>query len=305
MRIIRAFQNHLRIFHLVGQSLIFRNQSQNERSIFQRFIEYVPVVFVLWFHLLSVYIEVSHHYEGTGDITEKTALTIYFIRMTALVSTQLIVIIQMIKNPNGIRHILEIVNRLCFFMKNRMDVMLSFHKFKKRYLRRSLVVAGVHLFASLLKIFIVIGSSNPLKMYQFITLVRSIFHACGKIHVLFYIELFNWLFQIGINFIDTQFEKAQSGSFMILIGDEDKFTDILKLCKYVFFKLWKTMRHIEHYFGWFLISICLYSFIDILCSLCWLFVICYGQGDSLKCSSYHSLVIISFYYYRKLASHHT
>lgn len=275
MKIIRAFQNYLRIFHLVGQSLIIQNQ--NERSKCQCFMQYVPVVFVLLFHLLSVYIEVSHHYQGTGDITEKTTLTIYFIRMTTLVSTQLIVIIQMIKNPEGIRHILEIVNRLCLFMKNRMDVMLSFHKFKKQYLRRSIVVVGVHVLASLLKI-IVIGSSTRLKMYQYITPVRSIFHACGKVHVLFYIELFNWLFQIGMNFIDAQFNEEQHGPLVILIGDEDEYTNLLKYCKYVYFKLWNTLRHIEHYFGWFLISICLYSFIDILYSLCWLFVICYGNG---------------------------
>lgn len=278
MRIIRVFQNHLRIFHLVGQSLIIRNQ--NERSKCQYFIEYVPVVFVLLFHLLSVSIEVSQYYQNSGDITEKTALTIYFIRMTTLVSTQLIVIIQIIKHPKGIRHILEIVNRLCFFMKNRMDVMLSFHKFKKQYLRRSIVVVGVHFLASFLKIIIVIGSCERFKMYQFISPVRSIFHACGKIHVLFYIEMFNWLFQIGINFIDAKLNEAEYGPSMILIGNEDEYTDILKLCKYVFFKLWDAMRHIEHYFGWFLISICLYSFIDILYSICWLFVICYGKGES-------------------------
>lgn len=206
MMIIRVFQNHLKIFHLVGQSLIIQNetQNQNKRTKFQHFIEYIPVVFVLLFHLLSVYMEVSKYYEGRGDITEKTALTIYFIRMTALVSTQLIVIIQIIKNPNGIRHILKIVNCLCFFMKNRMNVMLSMHQFKKRYLRRSIVVVGVYLFACFVKIIAIMRSCAPLKLYQLTTPVRSIFHACGKIHVLFYIELFNWLFQIGINFINEQ-----------------------------------------------------------------------------------------------------
>lgn len=284
MKIITVFQNHLNIFHWIGQSLIIRNQT--EHSKFKRFLEYVPVVFVLLFHLVSVYIEIVNHYEGRGNVTEKTALTIYFIRMTTLVSTQLIVIIQIVKNPEGNRAILGILNRLCIFMKNRMDVTLSFHEFKRRYLLRSLIIVGGYLLSIILKRLAKAVLLETPKISGFLTPVRSIFHACGKIHALFYIELFNWIFQIGTKFIEAQLENGQS-DIQILIGNEDEHTHILRHCKYVHFKLWKTMRHIERYFGWFLISIFLYSFIDILYSLCWLFVLCYEQTEPSLLGEYH------------------
>lgn len=71
-------------------------------------------------------------------------------------------------------------------MKNRMGVMLSFNKFKKRYLRRSIVVLGVHLLGSILKIMNEIVSSEPLKINQLsikelLTQIRYLdFHISGK-----------------------------------------------------------------------------------------------------------------------------
>lgn len=124
------------------------------------------------------------------------------------------------------------------------------------------------------------------KICGYLTPVRSIFHACGKIHALFYIELFNWLFQIGTNLIEAHLDKGQ---IMILDKNEDEYTHILRHCKYIHFKLWKAMRQIERYFGWFLISIILYSFIDILYSLCWLFVLCYEQRKPSLLGEYHCL----------------
>lgn len=284
MKIITVFQNHLNIFHWIGQSLIIRNQMENSK--FKRFLEYVPVVFVLLFYFLSVYVEMLNHYEGKGNVTEKAALIIYIIRMTTLISTQLIVIIQIIRNPEESYAILRILNRLYMFMKNRMNVKLSFHEYKRRYLLRSIIIVGIYVLSMILKKMAKTLSPEWPKVYGILIAVRCIFHACGKIHVLFYIELFNWLSQRGTKFIETQLNKGQ---FMIYGNrDEDEYTHILRHCKYVHFKLWKSMRHIEHYFGWFLISIFLYSFIDILYSLCWLFVLCYEQSKPSLLGEYSS-----------------
>lgn len=94
-------------------------------------------------------------------------------------------IIEIIKNPEGNRAILEILNRLCIFMKNRMYLTLSFHEFKKRYLLRSIYCVGSYILSVILERMAKAVLLESPKICGFLTPVRSIFHACGKIHALF------------------------------------------------------------------------------------------------------------------------
>lgn len=275
MKIIKIFQSHFNFFHLIGQSLIIRNENHFEITKFKKLIEFIPGLIVLMVHFTSIFLEILNHYVRGNESYESTSATMFIIRMFTLAITQLIVFIHIFRSPKENYRILESFDRLAWYLQKRMNMIVSYDKFKKRYSKRLLIIVCGYSVSLILKM--VASLILRIKFFDSHTvlmIIRALLPPAVKIHALFYIDFLNWLLQIGNDYIEMNLNDIPFERYMEM-RDTRKNTDILRHCKYIHFKLWKSRQIIEHHFGWLLISILIYAFVEILFSLFYIFLLAY------------------------------
>lgn len=282
MNIIKIFQIYFKFFHLMGQSLVIKNRHGTERrTTIGKLIEYIPGFVWLVIHLTGIFLEILYHYVWGLESSEKALASMYLFRMTALGVNHLILFLQIISHPEEIFRCLNSFDRCEWYLQKRLNVIVSLDTFKMRYLRHVIIIVCSHLLPFIVRSVVrwFRYQSFQLGTHTYLSIVLTFFSPAVKVYALFFIDLFNWLVRMAIKFIEMHLNDIPLEQNVAIV-DEEKYINILRHCKYIHFKLWKSMKIIERQFGWLLISICLSTFVEVLFSSFWIFLLAHHSHKS-------------------------
>lgn len=274
MKVINTFQSYLNFFFIFGQSTRIQCKKPVSCPKLKRFIELIPANFVFLFHMYASYDEIEHHYDIHYKFYEKTSSAVFYIAILVAVFAHFSVIFQIMLHAQQCYRIWQSFEQVINYLKCRLGIKITFDKFKKKYLRKVLLIISIYLTSFAVKGFLNHISTEKWSSHTFLMFIHMFFMPFIKIHVIFYIDLINWFFQTTIDFISAEIRKASINyceSYGI-VENVEKYIDILRHCKYLHFKQWKALKLINLYFGWIFIVICLVDFLQILYALIWFFL---------------------------------
>lgn len=279
MKIKKCFRKYFLIFFWFGQSSWNIGAVECDRSRFNRMI---PAVIYLIASISFTYPSIAHCRELSLMQATTGVTIICLVHFSSLVLTVISVINTIFYNQE-IYEIIEIFDRTMKHLQysSGKRFTANFYNFKRAYGKKCAIIFTLCVLQLITKV-----STKPLEIdrpmrINIFTCIMNFYKNLAKVHVLFYIDLMLWCYelnsdQIELNESNYTFDVDPTNhSIKTKIKPSinvDEYINKLRHCKYIHFKLWKISKLINSHFGWMMIINLLNSFIEGSLAAFWTFM---------------------------------
>lgn len=285
IKIISTFRQYFLIFFIFGQT--FWNASVIACGMF-RINRIIPSLLFLATSIICTSTTIVHFHK-LGSEQARTGGNIICVAHFLRLLFAIFVVWRTVFYSNEISQLIELIERTIDHLQQstHTDLKRELAMFKRVYHKKFIILISVCVVAFVVKLLThPMLLDRPLHINVF-TSLSNLFNSLARAHVLLYVDLMLWCYQINADQIKLDETKYDLDMVYRDVDDDDKYNiknqlkltinvdeyiNRLRHCKYIHFKLWEITRLINAHFGWVLTITLLNSFMEGLIAAFWAFL---------------------------------
>lgn len=272
MNITKAFKNYFFLFFLSGQSSCIAVAWRCSRSRTSRIIP----AFVYFLATIAFTVPLFMNFRQFSTLYEKESGAVFCLIQCLSLLIAITSVVNTVFYNNEIRALIYSLDRIITYLERESNERMADNvlKFKRAYARKFKVILMI--WALHMTVFVVTSSLRKGRVLRcdVLTCIVNFYTVLAKVHILFYVDLMIWCYELNTKqiIVNNDYTFVQHNIRMERTLNVKEFTNTLRHCKYVHFKLWKISNLINSHFGGTMTILLVISFTEGLLALFWLFL---------------------------------
>lgn len=237
--------------------------------LFRETIVVVMQTIILYYMAISVAIGV---YSGEySNYYSKADVTFVYLFTLCEIAKGSSVFIQRIFKRYSVYNIISTYQKLELFFANHLGYRIEYGAFRKQYIAK--VSAVLYSYVQYIVVNILrrfLRSPKSPVIYQF--KILQFISALNFLHIIFYIDLLSFHLNELSSAIQKDIIRRNDHNLndVAFFCKRPTIRDKIKYYKYIHFRLWEVARQLNCYFGWCMVPVLLFSFVEVVYFTYWL-----------------------------------
>lgn len=272
MNITKTFKNYFFLFFLFGQSSCIAIAWRCSRS---RTTRIIPAI-VYFFATITFAVPIFMNFRPFSLLYEKESGAVFCLIQCLSLLIAITSVVNTVFYNNEILTLIHSFDRIITYLQHASNERMADNvlKFKRAYAQKFKVIFMI--WAIHMTVFVVTSSLRKGRALRcdVLTCIVNFYTVLAKVHILFYVDLMLWCYELNTKqiIVNDNYTFAKRGVRVERTLDVKEFTNRLRHCKYVHFKLWKISNMINSHFGGTLTILLVISFTEGLLALFWSFL---------------------------------
>lgn len=272
MNFRRSIKTYVQFFYGVGLSPYRAGLQTRSKKL-----SCSDITNIVWF-ILCLYLFITYFLENmrTADVISKTSDFVYYLDLLFEIIRAASVFLQCMIRKQTFYDINFTFQEIESYFYTRLQHRVSYQSFRRRFNLKALIIIlaySQYLVGHIIRLTRGYVSSQ-MRILQALTVLTYI-------HIIFYIEALSYhLDQLNV-VIKKDMLQCNSSSLSRATNNL-RFQNQLKSLKWIHFRLWLVAQHINRAFGSILITLTLYSFMDLVVCAYWFYEEIEDRADVYK-----------------------